>query len=237
MASARYNDVMVRAKSTPFTTQVLYTLCYSSLVSVALLVVRMAVAGNTRFLFIVWNLALAWLPLAFALGLRINLAKKPLLSWQNLGLLGLWLGFLPNSFYIMSDLVHLQSSGETFVLYDIAMLMSFIINGFILGYISVYLVHMQLAKYLSNRVTNTILVGVFLACGFAIYLGRYLRWNTWDIVLNPMGILFDITERVINPFLHIQTFIVTGVFAVVLTSTYAVIFQLAKVLSANVEKR
>lgn len=220
----------------PFTTKLLLTLCGSSLVSILLLLVRMIVAGNTRFVFMIWNLTLAWLPVMFALGLRLNLAKHKLQSWQNLGLLFLWLGFLPNSFYLMSDLIHLQSSGESAILYDIAMMMSFIINGLILGYISVYIVHSQLLKRLSSRAMLAFLGFVFMACGFAIYLGRYLRWNTWDIILNPFGILFDLSERIVNPLIHIQTYVVTLTFFVLLSSTYAVIYQLTKVLSGNVEK-
>lgn len=206
------------------------------MVSVLLLLVRMIVAGNTRFLFMIWNLFLAWLPVVFALGFRINITKHRLTSWQNIGLLALWLGFLPNAFYLMSDLIHLQSSGEASVLYDIAMMMSFIINGLILGYISIYIVHMQLLKKLSHRATHLVLALVFLACGFAIYLGRYLRWNTWDIIINPFGILFDLSERVVNPVLHVQTYIVTLTFFVLLSATYAVIYQLTKVLSQNVQK-
>mgnify|MGYP003617810155 CR=1 FL=1 len=224
-------------EESPFTTRLIVTLLGSSLVSVLLLAVRMIVAGNTRFLFMIWNLFLAWLPVVFALGFRLNLTKHRLQSWQNLGLLVLWLGFLPNSFYLMSDLIHLQSSGESAILYDIAMMMSFIINGLILGYISVYIVHMQLLKQWSNRMILGFLGFVFLACGFAIYLGRYLRWNTWDILLNPFGILFDLSERIINPFIHFQTYVVTLIFFVLLSTTYAVIYQLVIVLGTNVKKR
>lgn len=185
----------------------------------------------------IWNLFLAWLPVVFALGFRINMAKNRLQSWQNLLLLFLWLGFLPNSFYLMSDLIHLQSSGESAILFDIAMMMSFIVNGLILGYISVYIVHLQLLKKLSARMMLVFLGFVFMACGFAIYLGRYLRWNTWDIIVNPFGLLFDLSERIVNPILHIQTYVVTITFFVLLSSIYAVIYQLTKVLSQNVEKQ
>lgn len=223
-------------KDSPFSAQLLVTLAASTLVSVLLLAIRMIVAGNTRFSFMIWNLFLAWLPVLFALGFRINIAKYKLTSWQNLALLGLWLGFLPNSFYLMSDLIHLQSSGEAAILYDIAMMMSFIINGLILGYLSIYIVHAQLLKKLSERTVLAILGLVFLACGFAIYLGRYLRWNTWDLLLNPFGILFDLSERVVSPIVHIQTYVVTLTFFALLSATYAVIFQLIKVLNQNLEK-
>lgn len=224
-------------KDSPFTTKLLATLMASSLVSVLLLVVRMIVGGNTKFVFMIWNLFLAWLPVVFALAFRYNLVKHRLLSWQNLGLLFLWLGFLPNSFYLMSDLIHLQSSGEASVLYDVAMMMSFIINGLILGYISVYIIHVQLIKKLSYWGMLGFLGVVFMACGFAIYLGRFLRWNTWDLIINPFGIIVDLSERVVSPVLHIQTYIVTGVFFILLSSTYAVIFQLTRVLSSNVQKQ
>ncbi len=216
--------------SLPLTTQLLKTLLLSSLASLLLLIIRVAVSGNLKFWFLAWNLFLAWMPLLFALGLWLNLSKKPLLHWQNVALGILWLGFLPNSFYLMSDLIHLQSSGETSVLYDVAMIMSFVINGLILGYLSTFMVHMELKKRLSTVKTNTILALVFLACGFAIYLGRYLRWNTWDIVVNPAGLLFDLSERVINPVVHVQTYVVTFVFFVLISSIYLVVYELIGLL-------
>lgn len=218
----------------PFTGQVVMTLCISSLVSVLLLVSRMIVAGNTRFWFMLWNLFLAWLPLLFSLGFRANTHReRRVLTGKNVLLIVLWLGFLPNSFYLMSDLIHLQSSGETSILYDIAMMLSFIFNGLVLGYMSIYIVHKQFMRYFRERTVNFMLGMVFLSCGFAIYLGRYLRWNTWDILVNPAGILFDLSERVINPVLHFQTYLVTLVFAGLLAAHYAVIFQIAKVLARN----
>lgn len=220
-------EFMKRA-SLPFTVRVLLVLMLGSAISVALLVIRMLVAGDLWLSFMVWNLFLAWLPLLFALGLRANLAQKPWLHWQNIGLTLLWLGFLPNSFYLMTDLIHLQSSGATSIMYDIAMMLSFIFNGLLLGYISSYLVHAQLLKRLKHFHAHLIIGLVFLAASFAIYLGRYLRWNTWDVVFNPLGLLFDLSERVINPFIHAQTFVVTFVFFVVIASTYTVLYELAK---------
>lgn len=177
-----------------------------------------------------WNLFLAWLPVLFAFGLRANLDKKPLSHWQNLLLFVVWLGFLPNSFYIMSDLIHLQSSGETLVLYDVAMMMSFVLNGLILGYISVFVVHRLLLQRFRLRYAHSLIGLVLLASGFAIYLGRYLRWNTWDVLFNPAGILFDLSERIINPLGHAQTYIITLVFFVVIASTYAVVYELVSML-------
>lgn len=217
----------------PFTKQLLITLFASSVLSIIFLVLRMLVTQSFDYWFLSWNLLLAWIPLLFALGLRIRLFSHPFLEWKSIALFGLWLGFLPNSFYILSDMVHLQSSGETIILFDIAMISSYIINGLILGYMSVYIIHVQLAKRLTRNQLISSLGLIFLSCGFAIYIGRYLRWNTWDVLFNPAGILFDVTERLINPIAHIETYVVTFSFFLILSVTYAIIYQVAKVLGAN----
>ena len=64
-------------------------------------------------------------------------------------------------------------------------------------------------------------------------LGRYLRWNTWDVVINPMGLIFDVSDRIINPGSYTLTFVVTGVFYVLLGSTYAVIYRLIEIIRSN----
>src|SRR5690606_1961254 len=207
----------MKKRALPLTSRLLGIMLASTLVSSSLLGIRILSVGNNRFWFMLWNLFLAWLPLLFALGLRLNLTQKRLGHWQNVLLFFVWLGFLPNSFYMMSDLIHLQSSGETLVLYDIALMMSFIINGLILGYMSTFIVHQVLIKRLRTWHAHTIVGLVFLLSGFAIYLGRYLRWNTWDILLNPAGLLFDLSERLINPLAHGQTYIVTFVFFVIIS--------------------
>lgn len=226
---------MSERKRVPFTMQVLLTLLASSVISLSLLGIRILVSGKFNYWFLSWNLVLAWIPLIFALALRIRLFKNPFLSWQSMGLFVLWLGFLPNSFYIMSDLIHLQSSGDAIILFDIAMVMSFIINGLILGYISVYVIHSLLRPRMIRYQSWFVIQLVFLASSFAIYLGRYLRWNTWDLLFNPFGLIFDISERIINPVLHIQTYIVTFTFFIVLSATYTIVYQLAHVLSGEVK--
>src|SRR5690606_4680300 len=116
----------------------------------------------------------------------------------------------------ISDFIHLQSSGEALVLYDIALMTSFVLNGLMLGYLSVFNVHRLLLRRFQAWYAHAIIGLCFLASGFAIYLGRYLRWNTWDVLFNPAGLLFDLSERIINPVIHAQTYIVTMVFFVVI---------------------
>ncbi len=232
-----YNEPMLeklRVKQTKQAMQVLLVLCISSGVSVGLYATRVVAAENIRYWFMLWNLFLAWMPVLFAFWLRYRLNFARWLSWKNIILTLLWLIFLPNSFYMTSDIIHLVNTGEILQLYDVAMMLSFIINGMILGYMSVYVIHHELLKRLKPRAAHTIIGLVLFSCGFAIYLGRYLRWNTWDVLLNPAALLFDVSERIVHPQVHNDMFIITITFFVLIASVYAVGYQLVH-LFKNVE--
>jgi uncharacterized membrane protein len=197
----------------------------SSFISVGLFVTRALQYETSRYIFLNWNLFLAWLPLAFAWWLYSYVQKNRWVSWQGVVLTLLWLGFLPNSFYLVSDLIHLQTTQASNGLYDVVMLMSFAWNGLVLGFFSLFLTHQLLLKRLQPRVAHSIIASVLLVCSFAIYLGRYLRWSTWDVLVNPAGVLFDVSDRFINPVSHGQTFGTTLTFFLLLGSMYLVIWQ------------
>lgn len=205
-------------------------LIVSNLVSVLLFMIRVFEAQNIRFWFLLWNLVLAWVPLAIVLFIRERLKTTLWMAWQNIALTILWVGFLPNSFYIVSDLIHLHATGEVSIIFDAVMFMSFIFNGFVAGFASVFLIHNMLLTRFKREYVHGIVAFVLLLCSFAIYLGRNLRWNTWDILVNPAGILFDVSERVINPFSHSEVFSTTALFFVLLGSIYTVAWQFLNAL-------
>jgi uncharacterized membrane protein len=206
------------------------TLILSSLVSVLLYLIGLVSYGDAYFWFLNWNLFLAWLPLLFVWLLGRHLRTGRWFSWQGIIYSLLWLGFLPNSFYIASDFVHLIYTGDTLLMYYIVLLLSFTFNGFLVGFLSLYLMHKQLLKRLNASTTHLLIAGILLLCSFAIYLGRYLRWNTWDVLVNPAGILFDVTDRFINPLAHEQMFRITGLLFILLGSVYFAIWQLVQAI-------
>lgn len=209
----------------------------SSAASCGLFIARAVRYQSLELWFLNWNLLLSWLPLLFAWLLVARLRNHRWLSWPNVVFSLLWLGFLPNSFYLASDLIHVQYSSNATLLFDIVMLLSFTISGLMLGYLSLYMVHRQLLKRLSADTAHTIIAGVLLLCGFAIYIGRYLRWNTWDVLVNPAGLLFDVSDRLINPAAHEITFRTATVFFVLLASTYYSIWQFILALQIPKNKR
>lgn len=223
----RYTEVIMRSKG------LFYSLIASNAVSVLLFLIRIAGTNSDRYYFLFWNLALAWVPLWLAILLNNRLKSK---SWKDPAqvlLTLLWLGFLPNSFYIISDLVHLQNTGEVGILFDAALFMSIIFNALIAGMMSVYLVHKQLIKRIPSDIAYLVVGLVFLLVSFAIYLGRILRWNTWDILANPAGLVFDLSDNLVKPLDHPQVLVTTLTFFLLLGSMYFVVWQLAAFLTAK----
>lgn len=194
--------------------------------SIVLLLARAFDAGNPRYYFLVWNMLLAVLPLILAIVLRKRLLQGSWLDWPQLALTALWLLFLPNSFYLVTDLIHVHQTFEVNIYYDVVMFTSFIINGFVTGFMSLYLVHVELTRRVRRRDAHVVIAGVLLLSSFAIFLGRFLRWNSWDVFLHPAGLLFDVSNQLINP-VSPSAFATTASFFLLLTSSYAVVWTLA----------
>ncbi len=153
----------------------------------------------TRFL--VWNLALAWIPLLFAAGfaaLKRSLWQVPL----GLG----WLAFLPNSVYLVTDLVHL---GEGVELWRHVLQYGFAAwTGIMLGVVSLRLVHQRIEREwgaIAGWAAVVVSVGL---CSIGVVIGRFQRWNSWDLVTRPDAVVASTFEWIRSPFAYVQS---TGV--------------------------
>lgn len=202
--------------------QFVIALSLSSLVSIGFFAYGAWRNHSTEYSYLVWNLFLAWLPLLFAFWLTQILTRKLWSSWEALAASALWLVFLPNSFYMISDFIHLQESSRVDVLYDAVMFTSFIYTGVLLGFSSLYLVHQQLKKRFSGRTSAALVALTLFICSFAIYIGRDLRWNSWDILTNPGGLLFDVSVRLQYPAAYPQMTVTVISFFVLLLSMYTI---------------
>lgn len=216
---------------------VVRALLVSNLVSVLLFLVRVIATQSSTYWFLFWNLFLAWVPVLFVWLLQRSLRTHLWIQPLPVLLTALWLGFLPNSFYIMSDLIHLESTGDIGVLYDAVFMLSFIWNGVVAGFLSMYWIHQEILKRRSSQFAGLIMSGVILLTSFAIYLGRSLRWNTWDVLVNPAGLLFDVSERVINPLTHAQYLTTTATFFLLIGSMYYVVWTFVQQLSLPTKRR
>ena len=209
-------------KSTDRLIASLSVLCFTP---VFLLLLRVSSSDSSRYLFMIWNLLLAIIPVFLAWWLVERLKKHRWSHSKQLLLTAGWLLFLPNSFYLVTDFIHLRQTFEASLLFDVVLFTSFAVSGLIIGYISLFLVHNELSKRLLQKQAWVIVGLIFLASSFAIYLGRFSRWNTWDILLKPTGLLFDVSDRFLNPDMHLQTYETTLIFFVLLFPVYWVIWE------------
>jgi uncharacterized membrane protein len=205
--------------------QFIIALGISSLASVGMLAYSVWRDHSLAHDYLTWNLLLAWLPLIFALRLMTVLRTKLWSSWEGLFTSFVWLVFLPNSFYMISDLIHLQELDHAHILYDSIMYTSFVFTGMLLGFSSLYLIHLQLRRRFTPRAASFWVGLMLLLCSAAIYLGRDLRWNTWDILVNPGGLLFDISDRIQHPAAYPQMMLVISAFFVLLATMYNLLWR------------
>jgi uncharacterized membrane protein len=138
-----------------------------------------------------------------------------------------WLCFLPNAPYLVTDFIHLQPRGGIPLWFDVVLFGSFGATGVLLGYVSVADVQSALAARAGRAVAALVAVGSLLLCGFGIYLGRFLRWNSWDVVTSPLGLGRQIAGFVWDPLSHPQTWAVSAVYGIALVLGYAALWGVA----------
>ena len=158
----------------------------------------LALKNTTTFLFLVWNLFLAWIP--YGIALLLEPASQKFNKKIITGVMVLsWLFFFPNAPYILTDLLHLRGRHPIPHWYDLMLIVSFAWTGLLLGYLSLFEVQTFIQKRKGKFYSWVFsLIAIFL-CGLGIYLGRYLRWNSWDILHDPWQIVADALQSMFYP--------------------------------------
>lgn len=189
----------------------------------SLLVGRIIIEGEITYLFMAWNLFLGWLPLLFSILILYSTPKHKMIL---ITLFLSWLLFFPNAIYMISDLLHLAhiSSFRIPSWYDAVMLFSFALTGLFIAVVSLNYVHNYLRTVYSKKFSWLIVSLSILLSGFGVYLGRFLRWNSWDIIHEPIGLMKDVIDKVVHPVTNAQTYIVTLIFTIILFASY-LLFQ------------
>jgi uncharacterized membrane protein len=227
---------MIKKKHSPFRLLVLSLVGLSGL-SIALFGLGALRGNGWSDWYLIWNLFLAWIPMVLAYALVLHTRSKEWSSWLGIILTLVWMIFLPNSFYMVSDYIHLEDMARPSVLFDALTFTCFVFNGLVLGYVSLYMIQALLRNRVS-RVYNELFVAAMLfLSSFAIYLGRDLRWNSWDVLVNPAGILFDVSERIIDPLGHPEAFSTTAVFFVFLAGLYWVMIHMVRAIGDYARSR
>lgn len=204
-----------------------------TLLCLCLLLFRAFATDSLRYWFIPENLFLAWVGLFLGWVLVKELQNRRWLSWQNLSLSFIWLFFLPNTWYVLTDFIHISTTGEISELYDVVLLTSLAMTGFVLGFASLWIVHKELLKRVSRTRAMAYIQIVILFSSFAIYLGRVLRWSSWDVLTNPGGLILNVSDRVIDPLGHLHAYSFTGLFFVMISAIYLAFYRGLQAVQAS----
>lgn len=148
-----------------------------------------------------WNLFLAFIPWALTslVAIRPRLqSNKQILTL----LLIIWFLFFPNSPYIFTDLVHITHKSTMPLWFDLILILTFAWVGMLFGLLSLWDLERILKKSINHKWISVISVGLLFLGSFGIYIGRDLRWNSWDVIREPFGLIYDIGGILINPFHH-----------------------------------
>lgn len=205
----------------------LTALLLSSGLSVTMWVARAAYTRQWSYFSLNWNLVLAWIPLLFALAAWLIIQRSTLLPVVIILLAG-WLLFLPNSAYIITDLIHLRARYGAPLWFDALLVFSFAWNGLVVGMTSVWIVQSLVERWFGAVAGWLLAGGALFASAFGIYLGRFLRWNSWDLLTEPKALMNDILPRLLNPLAHPQTLAVTLLLAGMLLMIYVTMTLLGR---------
>ncbi|GAA0528477.1 DUF1361 domain-containing protein [Chitinophaga japonensis] len=165
--------------------------------SLLLLLSRFIHTGSLQYAFLLWNLFLAWVPCHITLLMQsYGAVRWSLLVWW--GAFGAWLVFLPNAPYILTDLYHLPEGGAP-RWFDLILILSFAWNGLILGFISIRQMQVMCVERFPQWPVRLFVLPVMLLCGWGVYIGRYLRWNSWDLLVAPVPLLRETGAMLLHP--------------------------------------
>jgi uncharacterized membrane protein len=179
-----------------------YPLVLSTLLCAILIATRVALSSSRNYGFLVWNLFLAWLPYLFSLWIVVLRRVRPG-TRRGIILPGvLWVLFLPNAPYIMTDFGHLLHLRPFPLMYDVVLIFAFAWTGLLLGLTSVHLLEVEVRRVWGRMAGAGFVVGSAALTGTGIYLGRFLRWNSWDVVHRPTELLATVADVVRHPLGH-----------------------------------
>ncbi|CAN5744565.1 DUF1361 domain-containing protein [soil metagenome] len=191
-----------------------------------MLVCRFFYVGNLDFIFLLWNLFLAWIPYQLSLGFS---AKSEHQQWRLWVLLACWLLFFPNALYITTDLIHLNIKRAVPLWYDLVLIFTAAITGLMMAFASLIRVEIFLKTKFTKKMTGIIVIACLFLGSFGVYLGRFLRVNSWDVLTNPISLYRAIAIQFLYPVIHFRTWAIT----ILLTCFFSLLYFAIKKSAIN----
>ena len=193
----------------------------ASIVAILLLWGRVAYSKANDYPSLVRNLSLAWIPFLVALAAYVISWSRPLLYLVVPVFVLVWLIFFPNAPYMLTEFHHLRVDTAAAPLWlDVLLLIWFAWTGLFLGVASLYLVQEIVARAF-GEIAGWFFALVVIALGsVGIYLGRFLRWNSWDILQEPVPIARDVWGWFRHPTSNLRAYGFTALFTILFLFVY-----------------
>lgn len=185
---------------------ILFPLFLLTVLSIFLLTIRMKITYSFFYLFLSWNLFLAMIPFFISTYIK---TKQQLTKHKPYFLLIVWILFLPNAPYLLTDFIHLRLSPSGWIGFDGLMISVFAITGITYYIFSIRDIEEVLLKNFSIKLVSMFMAILPFMVSFGMYLGRVLRWNSWDLLHTPFGLLMDIFAILTNPIDNLQAWLFT----------------------------
>lgn len=204
-------------------------LALSMAFSIALVMARIVYTDRITYVSLIWNLFLAWLPYMISSWLyrRPALLNRPIkfaiVSFA-------WLLFVPNTFYIITDLFHLSEHSNVPNWFDLALIISFAWDGLLLGILSVRQMEKMMQRYFPGRHELIFVYPIMFLNALGVYLGRYPRFNSWNIVTNPIGVITYLIKMFAHPVQYKYAWGMVACFSVFMTLVYLTIKRIHKAI-------
>lgn len=173
-------------------------LLLSGFFSAGLVCFRVVYTGQWLFVWLLWNLFLAFVPYL------LTKAATRRLQWVESNgrfflLFIAWLLFIPNSFYIITDLFHLEERTAVPLWFDLVLIFSFAWNGILLGIASVWQMEILMRCRWPQLKEWQFVYPTMLLNALGIYIGRHLRYNSWDVIADPFQLAKDVLDLLLHP--------------------------------------
>lgn len=155
-------------------------------------ILRIILFGNTSFIYILWNILLAFVPFLISSILLLRTNKENIIKPVFIISFIVWLLFLPNAPYIVTDFIHLGRFRAVPVMYDMFLLFTSAWVALLMGLHSIMHIEKILLLKFRKKIVDIMILVVILFASFGVYLGRYLRFNSWDFFISHNSLLTSI---------------------------------------------
>jgi uncharacterized membrane protein len=206
-----------------------YPLVLASILAVAIYCARVFFTHRFEYNMLVWNLFLAWLPYGFSM-VTARLHRLYARSWGLLLAPGLaWLVFFPNAPYLVTDLYHLDYRPPVPIWFDVGLVAIYTFTGFFLAAASLRTMQIVVKAYVGKWWSWVFAISAIGLGGLGIYLGRFVRVNSWDLVLRPLHIVRELAAPVFDPLDNLRFFGFTLMFTAILLVFYLMFVSVNRV--------